>query len=84
MERAEPCEILPCLLVGTGLQPTLWKTGVHPFDFFFQFFTLFKDSDGLPLAHNSTEETPHGRTPLQQPALHTESPPAFLETLDQR
>lgn len=54
------------------------QTGIHQFKFI-QFFTLFfKDSDGLPLTHNSTEETPHDRIPPHHPASHTESPPAFL------
>lgn len=55
-------------------------TGIHQFNFF-NFSLFFKDSDGLSLAHNSTEETSHDRTPPHHSAPHKESPLAFLETL---
>lgn len=55
--------------------PHSQQTGIHQF---FSNFHSYKDSDGLPLTHNSTEETPHDRTP---PQLHTRRAFQPLETL---
>lgn len=55
-----------------------------PTDFIFSIFHSCKDSDGLPLTHNSTEETPQDRTPPHHLASYMESPPSFLETAQMR
>lgn len=59
-------------------------TGIHQFNFF-KFSLFFKDSDGLSLAHNSTEETPRDKDPTTPPGS-TQGEPSGLsgDTVDER